>query len=53
MSNLKALALLTFVLLSASAVRALSHEQTDQIPQDNFGDYQVQSCCPPGYNVAG
>jgi hypothetical protein len=25
----------------------------DQIPQDNFGQYQVQSCCPSGFNVAG
>lgn len=53
MSNLKSLALLTFVLLSVSTVRAFSHEQTDQIPQDNLGEYQVQSCCPKGFNVAG
>lgn len=55
MINTKPLLLLTVLCLSASLLQALSHEQsmTDQIPQDNFGQYQIQSCCPTGYNVAG
>jgi len=53
MTKLNALALLIIVLLSSSLVEALNHDQTDQVPQDNFGEYQVQSCCPASFNIAG
>ena len=55
MMNAKSLALFTILLLSVTIVKAISHEQqkTDSCPNDNLGQYQIQSCCPQGYNVAG
>ena len=53
MAKLLTLALLSIVLLSASLAQALDHNQMEQFPNDNLGTYQVQSCCPQGFNVAG
>lgn len=56
MSTLTTLALFTCILLCFSSVQAITHHQVnqfDQLPQDNLGTYQSQSCCPPGFNVAG
>ena len=53
MSKRTTLALLSLLVLCLSTVSALTHDQVDQLPQDNLGQYQVQSCCPLGYNPAG
>jgi hypothetical protein len=49
MANLTTLTILSIILLCLSPIQA----QLDQLPQDNLGQYQVQTCCPPGFNAAG
>ena len=53
MSNHQLFTILTFVLLFASVFEAQGQKKVDTLPQDNFGEYQVQSCCPQGFNFAG
>ena len=49
MANLTTLTILSIILLCLSPIQA----QLDPLPQDNLGQYQVQTCCPPGFNAAG
>ena len=53
MPSFKTLAVFAFVLISSLFLEASGQQQFDQLPQDTFGEYQTQSCCPPGFNVAG
>ena len=53
MANRPILVIFALVIVFASFFQAQGQQQLDQLPQDNLGDYQVQTCCPTGFNVAG